>query len=84
MIETDISRAILEAYQRKLLNHLENDVVIVGAGPAGLTAGYYLAKAGIKTAIIERKLSTGGASGAGRPATTSSSHRTARFPTNSR
>jgi len=60
MIEIDISRAILEAYQRKLLDHLENDVVIVGAGPAGLTAGYYLSQAGLKTAIIERKLSTGG------------------------
>lgn len=60
MIEIDISRAILEEYQRKLLDHLDNDVVIVGAGPAGLTAGYYLSKAGLKTAIIERKLSTGG------------------------
>jgi thiazole biosynthesis enzyme len=60
MIETDISRAILEEYQRNLLDHLENDVVIVGAGPAGLTAAYYLSKAGLKTAIIERKLSTGG------------------------
>ena len=60
MIETDISRAILEEYQRTLLEHLENDVVIVGAGPAGLTAGYYLSKAGLKATIVERKLSTGG------------------------
>ena len=60
MIETEISRAIIEEYHRRLLEHLENDVVIVGAGPAGLTAGYYLTKAGVKTAIIERKLSTGG------------------------
>lgn len=60
MIETEISRVILEEYQQKLLEHLENDVVIAGAGPAGLTAGYYLARAGIKTAIVERKLSTGG------------------------
>ena len=60
MIETEISRAIIAEYNRKLTEHLENDVVIVGAGPAGLTAGYYLAKAGIKTALIERKLSIGG------------------------
>jgi len=60
MIETEISRAIIEEYNRKLTGHLVNDVVIVGAGPAGLTAGYYLAKAGIKTALIERKLSIGG------------------------
>lgn len=60
MIETDISRAILEEYNRRLLEHLENDVVIVGAGPAGLAAGYYLAKAGVKTAILEKRLSIGG------------------------
>ncbi|MHC4752269.1 MAG: sulfide-dependent adenosine diphosphate thiazole synthase [Planctomycetota bacterium] len=60
MIETEISRAILQEYSRRLLEHLENDVVIVGAGPAGLTAGYYLAKAGIKTILLERKLSIGG------------------------
>lgn len=60
MIETEISRAITAEYNRKLSEHLENDVVIVGAGPAGLTAGYYLAKAGYKTALLERKLSIGG------------------------
>ena len=60
MIETDISRTIIEEYNRRLLEHLENDVVIVGAGPAGLAAGYYLAKAGAKTTIVEKKLSIGG------------------------
>jgi thiamine thiazole synthase len=60
LIEIEISRAITAEYNRKLTEHLENDVVIVGAGPAGLTAGYYLAKAGYKTALLERKLSTGG------------------------
>lgn len=60
MKEVDISRVIIEQYSKKLLEHLENDVVIVGAGPAGLAAGYYLAKAGVKTAIVEKKLSIGG------------------------
>ncbi len=60
MIEIEISRAITAEYNKKLTEHLENDVVIVGAGPAGLTAGYYLAKAGYKVALLERKLSTGG------------------------
>ena len=32
----------------------DTDVVIVGAGPAGLTAGYLLAKAGKKVVIVER------------------------------
>jgi thioredoxin reductase (NADPH) len=31
-----------------------HDVVIVGAGPAGLTAGIYCARAGLKTLILER------------------------------
>jgi len=60
MKETEISRVILQEYNNKLLEHLESDVVIVGAGPAGLTAGYYLAGSGIKTVIIEKKLSVGG------------------------
>jgi len=60
MKEVDISRVIIEQYSKRLLGHLENDVVIVGAGPAGLAAGYYLAKAGVKTTIIEKKLSIGG------------------------
>ena len=60
MIETDISKAILKEYNERLLEHLDNDVVVVGAGPAGMTAGYYLAKAGLKTTILEKRLSIGG------------------------
>ena len=60
MIEIDISRAITSEYNRRLADHFENDVVIVGAGPAGLAAGYYLAKWGIKTLILEKRLSIGG------------------------
>ena len=60
MLETDISRAIIEEYNERLLGNLENDVVIVGAGPAGLAAAYYLAKAAIKTVVLEKRLSIGG------------------------
>jgi len=60
VIETDISRVIIEQYAKRLTEHLENDVVIVGAGPAGLAASYYLAKAKIKTTVVEKKLSIGG------------------------
>lgn len=34
---------------------VEVDVVIVGGGPAGLTAGIYTERSGLKTAVIERE-----------------------------
>ncbi|MDD5585042.1 MAG: sulfide-dependent adenosine diphosphate thiazole synthase [Candidatus Omnitrophica bacterium] len=58
--EIKISRAIIESYQQKLLNALDVDVAIVGAGPAGMVCGYYLARAGKKVVLFERKLSVGG------------------------
>ncbi len=60
MKETEISRVIIEQYNRQLLEHLVNDVIIVGGGPAGLTAAYYLAKKGVKTTVLEKRLSLGG------------------------
>jgi thioredoxin reductase (NADPH) len=33
---------------------VKNDVVIVGGGPAGLSAGIYTERSGLKTAVIER------------------------------
>lgn len=60
MQETDISRVIIKEYTSRLLNSLENDVAIIGAGPAGLAAAYYLSRAGVKTAVFEKRLSIGG------------------------
>ncbi len=60
MKEIEVSKAIIEKYFNNLLDRLENDVVIVGAGPAGLMAAYYLAKANVKTTVLEKKLSVGG------------------------
>ncbi len=58
--ENQISKIIINSYHQKLLNCLENDVLFVGAGPAGLTGAYFLAKAGCKVTILEKRLSTGG------------------------
>jgi thiamine thiazole synthase len=58
--EVDITRSIIDSYFKELSSSLELDVAIAGAGPSGMVAAYYLAKAGINTAIFERKLSVGG------------------------
>ncbi len=58
--EIKISRAIIESYKKKLLESLDVDVAIVGAGPAGMCCAYYLAKKNKKVVIFERKLSVGG------------------------
>lgn len=58
--EVIISKAIVERFYQKLLNNLETEVAIVGGGPSGLVAGYFLSKAGKKVTLYERKLSIGG------------------------
>ncbi len=55
-----ISKAIVESYHQKLLRSIESDVVIVGAGPAGLTAACQLAAGGRKVTVIEKRLAPGG------------------------
>ena len=35
-------------------------VVIIGAGPAGLTAAYVLSKAGVRSIILEKEQLVGG------------------------
>jgi|TARA_B100001964_G_scaffold245552_1_gene333325 thiamine thiazole synthase len=58
--EKDVTRAIVKLFSEELIEHAENDVVIVGGGPAGLMAGRDLAEAGIKTLIVERNNYLGG------------------------
>ena len=60
MIETQVSKGIISTYFDKLQRNLDLDVAIVGGGPSGIVAAYYLAKAGLKVAQFDRKLSPGG------------------------
>ncbi len=58
--EIRVTRLIVASYAKKLAEVADTDVAIAGGGPAGITAAYYLAKAGLKVALFERKLSIGG------------------------
>jgi thiazole biosynthesis enzyme len=59
-MEKKISRAIIMGYAAKMDDCLDVDLAIVGAGPSGLVCGYFLAKAGKKVAVFEKKLAPGG------------------------
>jgi thiazole biosynthesis enzyme len=58
--ETQITRLIIDSYHEKLTGRIVNDVLIIGAGPAGLMAGRDLAKDGFKVTVVEKRLSPGG------------------------
>lgn len=59
-IDTEISRAIISTYHDKVLSRITSDVLIVGAGPSGLTAAFYLARRGLNVTVLEKRLSPGG------------------------
>jgi len=63
--ESAISRAIIQKAAEDWIKITQTDVIVAGAGPSGLTAARYLAKAGLKTVVFERKLSFGGGIGGG-------------------
>ncbi|HEB37642.1 MAG TPA: thiazole biosynthesis protein [Thermoplasmatales archaeon] len=58
--EIKITRKIISRFFRDFDRFLDVDVAIAGAGPSGMTAARYLAKAGKKVVVFERKLSPGG------------------------
>lgn len=64
-MEIQIQRAILKYGLEDLYEYSEVDVLIVGAGPSGLTCAKYLAEKGLKVAVYEKRLSFGGGIGGG-------------------
>ncbi|KAK9760279.1 thiamine metabolism- protein, partial [Basidiobolus ranarum] len=59
--ESDVSREMTTRYMNDLLAYAEADVVIVGAGPSGLSCAYELSKhKDLKVAVIEASVAPGG------------------------
>ena len=58
--EKEITRTIVDMFHETMQEYSDSDVIIVGAGPAGLTAGRDLARAGAKTLIVEQNNYIGG------------------------
>eukprot|EP00245_Coleochaete_scutata_P006836 TRINITY_DN21627_c0_g1_i1.p1 TRINITY_DN21627_c0_g1~~TRINITY_DN21627_c0_g1_i1.p1 ORF type:complete len:367 (+),score=99.55 TRINITY_DN21627_c0_g1_i1:168-1268(+) len=59
--EATVSREMTRRYMTDMIVHADTDVVIVGAGSAGLSCAYELSKnPDIKVAIVEQSVSPGG------------------------
>jgi len=58
--EKEVTRAIVTEFCKQFDEYVESDCIIIGAGPAGLTAGRALAKRGVKTLVVERNNYLGG------------------------
>ncbi|AFK51446.1 putative thiazole biosynthetic enzyme [Thermogladius calderae 1633] len=64
-LESIITRLVVEESARELVELSESDVLVVGAGPSGLTAAKYLADKHLKVVVLEKRLSYGGGIGGG-------------------
>jgi len=58
--EVEITRAIANEWHAVLIDRAESDVIIIGAGPAGLTASRDLSNMGFKVLVIEQNNYLGG------------------------
>jgi thiamine thiazole synthase len=58
--EKEITRTIAQMFNETMNEYVDSDVIIIGAGPAGLSAGRELSKAGVRTLIIEQNNYLGG------------------------
>ena len=58
--EVQITRAIADEFHSVLIDRADSDVIIIGAGPAGLTASRELSNMGFKVLVIEQNNYLGG------------------------
>ncbi|KAF9096720.1 triosephosphate isomerase [Mortierella sp. GBA35] len=59
--EADVSREMTRRYMTDMLDHAETDVVVIGAGSAGLSCAWELSKnPDIQVTVIEQSVSPGG------------------------
>ena len=58
--EKDVTRAIVSEFYKEFENHIENDVIVIGAGPSGLVAATEFARQGQKTLLVESNNYLGG------------------------
>ena len=58
--EKEITRTISLMFFETIQEYSDSDVIILGAGPAGLSAGREIAKSGVRTLIIEQNNYLGG------------------------
>ena len=58
--EADVTRAIFRAFHEHLEAVVESDVVVIGAGPAGLVCARDLAQAGHRVVLVEQMAHPGG------------------------
>uniref|UniRef100_A0A2P2I4J1 Thiazole biosynthesis enzyme n=1 Tax=Hirondellea gigas TaxID=1518452 RepID=A0A2P2I4J1_9CRUS len=59
--ESDVAREMTRRYRDDLLKYAESDIIIVGGGPAGLSAAYELSKhPNLNVALIEAGVAPGG------------------------
>ena len=59
--ESTVSREMTTRYMGDMVDHAETDVVIIGAGSAGLSCAYELTKhPGVRVTIVEQSVAPGG------------------------
>ena len=58
--EKHVTRAIVSEFAKEFLDHIESDVIVVGAGPSGLVTAREFAGRGEKTLLIESNNYLGG------------------------